>query len=222
MTVQVSTKLSSEIAQIDEDEVFEEVVGASTKFIVSWLNKQMITRVVHNEYNIIIDDISGFTSWVEDFRIIGKTNRYAQMYFQVHTQVPWKMLIDDGKEIFKEKNLSILLKRTKAKGWNRKVGMLVGPKPEVASLKEYETELSEYSKIDLDYFELKKKTEKEGEIEAKFIVVYAIEEVAEKFDMALRKMVSERMDNLTYYSFIDGSSDQRKQALALIDYKVLR
>ena len=75
----------------------------------------MITGVVHNEYNIIIDDISGFKSWVEDFRIIGKTNRYAQMYFQVHTQVPWKMLIDDGKEIFKEKNLSILLKRTKAK-----------------------------------------------------------------------------------------------------------
>ena len=82
------------------------------------------------------------------------------MYFQVHTVVPWKMLIDEGKEIFKEQNLSILLKRTKAKGWNRKVGMLVGPKPDVAYLKEYENELADYSKISLDYFELKKRRRK--------------------------------------------------------------
>jgi len=135
------------------------------------------------------------------------------MYFQVHTVVPWKKLIDEGKEIFKKQNLSILLKRTKAKGWNQKVGMLVEPKPDVAYLKEYENELADYSKISLDYFELKKKMEKEGDVNAKCIVVYAIEEVAEKFDMALRNTVSDRMDNLTYYSFINGSADQRKQAL---------
>jgi len=82
------------------------------------------------------------------------------------------------------------LKRTKAKGWNRKIGMLVGPKTEVANLKEYEQEVEEYSKINLDYFELKKKKEKEGDIEARCIVVYAVENVAEKMDLVLRQMVS--------------------------------
>ena len=213
LTIQVSTKLSVEMAKMNEDEVFEEIVGASTKFIIAWLNKKMITGVIHNEYNIIMDDICGFRSWVEDFRIVGKSRRYAQIIFQVHSQVPWKMLIENGKEIFQEHNLSILLKRTKAKGWNRKIGILVGPRTEVAYLKEYEKELSEYSKIDIDYFELKKKMEKEGDVEAKCIVVYAVDDVAEQFDLALRNMVSERMDNLAYYSFINGSPDQRKQAL---------
>ena len=64
--------------------------------------------------------------------------------------------------------------------------MLVGPKTEVANLKEYEQEVEEYSKINLDYFELKKKKEKEGDIEARCIVVYAVENVAEKMDSVLR------------------------------------
>ena len=123
------------------------------------------------------------------------------------------MLIDQGKEIFKEQNLSMLLKRTKAKGWNRKIGILVGPRPSVAYLNEHEKELAEHSGIDLDYFELKKKKEKEGDIEAQCIVVYAVDEAAESFDLALRNMVSEKMDNLTCYSFANGSSEQRKQAL---------
>ena len=91
--------------------------------------------------------------------------------------------------------------------------MLVGPKTEVANLKEYEQEVEEYSKINLDYFELKKKKEKEGDIEARCIVVYAVENVAEKMDLALRQMVSNWLDNLSYYSFINRSSEQRKQAL---------
>ena len=93
--------------------------------------------------------------------------------------------------------------------------MLVGPKTEVAYLKEYEKELVEYSNVDLRFFELKKKIKKEGEIEARCIVVYAIEEKAEQLDMPLRQLVTNRMDILSYYSFINGSSDQRKQALVL-------
>ena len=59
----------------------------------------------------------------------------------MYSVVLWKILIDNGKEIFKEESLSILLKRTKAKGWNRKIRILLGPKPDVASLKEYKEEL---------------------------------------------------------------------------------
>ena len=73
---------------MNEDNVFEEVVGASAQFIVSWLKKQIIYEVVHNELNIVINDICAFQHWVEDFRIIRKTKRHAQMYFQVHTTVP--------------------------------------------------------------------------------------------------------------------------------------
>ena len=199
---------------MNEDKVFEEVVRASAQFIVSWLKKQIIYEVVHNELNIVINDICAFQHWVEDFRIIGKTKWHAQMHFQAHTAVPSRILIDNGKEIFEEQNLSILLKRTKAKGWNRKIGTLVGPKPEVVFLKEYKNELAKCDKIDLDYFELKKKTEKERDVEAKCVVVHAVEQVAEKFDMALRNVVIERMDNLTHYSFTSGSADQRKKAIA--------
>jgi len=91
--------------------------------------------------------------------------------------------------------------------------ILVGPKTDVASLKEYEEELKEYCHTDLSFFELKKKMEKEGDIEARCIVVYAIKEKAEELDLKLRNLVSDRMDTLTYYSFINGSSEQRKKAL---------
>ena len=46
-------------------------------------------------------------------------NQYAQLYFQVNSNIPWKTLIKHGKETFKKENLSILLKRT-VKEWNRK------------------------------------------------------------------------------------------------------
>jgi len=111
--------------------------------------------------------------------------------------------------------LNVLLKRTQAIGWNRKIGMLAGPKTEVAYLKEYEKELQEYSSIEISYFELKKKVEKEGDIEARCIVVYAIEEKAEELDLKLRNLVTDRMDTLTYYLFINRSSEQRKKALLL-------
>ena len=74
--------------------------------------------------------------------------------------------------------MSILLKHTKAKGWNRKIGILLGPKPDVALLKEYEKELEDYCKTGLKYFELKRKTEKEGDTESKCIVVYIVDNKA--------------------------------------------
>ena len=135
------------------------------------------------------------------------------MYFQVHTIVQWKTLIESGKDIFKENSLSLLLKYIKANGWNKKIGMLVGPKPEVASFKEYKQEMKEYSDMDLRFFELKRKTEKEGDIEAKSIVMYVVEEKVEELDMKLYQLISNRFDTLSYYSFINGSSEQRKQAL---------
>jgi len=93
--------------------------------------------------------------------------------------------------------------------------MLAGLKTEVASLKEYEKELQEYSGIGISYFEIKKKVEKEGDVEARSIVVYAIEEKAEEMDLKLRKLVNDRTDTLTYFSFINGSPEQRKKALIL-------
>ena len=149
------------------------------------MKKQLITGVVHNTTNKIIDDICAFNQWVENFRVIGKIHLYAQIYFQVHAVEPWRILIDEGKEIFREHNLSILLKCTKAKGWNRKLGILLGPRAEVASLKEYKNKLVEYCEIDISYFELKKKVEKEGDTSAKYIVVYAVESKAEEMDLKL-------------------------------------
>jgi len=84
-----------------------------------------------------------------------------------------------------------------------------------ASLKEYEKELVEYYKTDLSIFELKKKIEREGNTIAKSIVVYTIESKAEEMDLKLRQLVNDKMDTLSYYSFINGSAEQRKEALVL-------
>ena len=54
------------------------------------------------------------------------------MHFKAFALVPWKSLIDKGKIIFRKHGLNALLKRTTAKGWNKKIGMLAGPKTEVA------------------------------------------------------------------------------------------
>ena len=215
LTVQVSIKLSQEESNLDNNMVFEDTAGASTKFIIPWMKKDLIKGVRHNKLKEVIDDIYDFRSWVEDFRVVGRITRYAQMYFKVFALVPWKTLIEEGKSIFRKYGLNVLLKRTQAIGWNRKIGILAGPKMEVAYLKEYEKELQEYSSIEISYFELKKKVEKEGDIDARCIVVYAIEEKAEELDLKLRNLVTDRMDTLTYYSFINGSSEQRKKALLL-------
>ena len=42
---------------------------------------------------------------------------------------------------------------------NRKISVLLGPRLEVATLKEYEEALQEHSQLDLSVFELKKKIE---------------------------------------------------------------
>jgi len=83
----------------------------------------------------------------------------------------------------------------------------------VASLKEYEKELEEYCETDLSYFELKKKVEKEGNSSASCIVVYAVESKAEEIDSKLRLLVNNKMDTLSYYSFINGSAEQRNVAI---------
>ena len=41
-----------------------------------------------SELKEVIDDICDFRSWVEDFRVVGRTTRYAQMYFKVFSLVP--------------------------------------------------------------------------------------------------------------------------------------
>ena len=69
--------------------------------------------------------------------------------------------------------------------------MLAGLKTEVAFLKECEKELKEHSRIDISYFELKRKVKKESEIEVKCIVVCAIESKAEELDAKLRRLISD-------------------------------
>ena len=51
---------------------------------------------------------------------------------------------------------------TCSKRMESKNRMLIRAKPDVVSLKEYEKELEEYSKINLKYFELKAKIKKYG------------------------------------------------------------
>lgn len=165
--------------------------------------------------NEAIDDICAFKAWVENFRVAGKTNAHAQIYFQIHSAVLWKILIENGKEIFKKEGLSVLLKRIKAKGWNRKIGILLGLRTEVASLKEYEEESQEYYQMDLSIFELKKKIEKEGRIASKCAEVHAIDAKAEKMDSKLRKLSFYKFDALSYYSCINGAKNQQKEALLL-------
>ena len=168
--------------------ICENISGVSSKFVCYQIKEKLITGVLCNTQNKVIDDICTSEAWIEDFRVIGKTNVYMQIYFQVYSIVLCKILIDNGKEIFKEESLSILLKCTKAKGWNRKIGILLGPKLDVVLLKEYEEELKEYCQIELSVFELKKKLEKEGDKEVRCVVVYTIDTKAEEIDLKLRKL----------------------------------
>ena len=69
--------------------------------------------------NELIDDSCSFAVWVEDFRVVVKIKACAQINFQADSIVPCKILIDNEKEKFRNEDLSILLKRTNAKGWNR-------------------------------------------------------------------------------------------------------
>ena len=108
-----------------------------------------------------------------------------------------------------------MLKRTKTRGWNRKVGLLLGPKVDKASLKDYKEELQESYDISLDDFELRKKTEKEGVTEALCIVIYTVESKAEQIDSKLREMAFNNFDTLRYYSYINRSAEERTSALAL-------
>jgi len=116
LTVQVSIKLNQEELDLNEDMVFEDTAGASSKFIIPWIEKKLIKGLRHNKFNAVFDDICDFRSWVEDFRVVGRTHRYAQMYFTVIAVAPWKSLIDERKSIFRENGINVLLKRTKVKG----------------------------------------------------------------------------------------------------------
>jgi len=127
LTVQVSTKLSNEESEQNDDLIMGNLINASKKFIIHQMKESLVIGVRHYTLNVTIDDICAFETWIENFQIVEKAQRYAQMYFQVYTIVQWKTLIESGKDIFKENSLSILLKRIKANGWNRKIGMLLGP-----------------------------------------------------------------------------------------------
>ena len=213
--VQVSTKLLEERSEDREEMIFEAFAASCSKFIRHWMRNGLITGLLHTEISKVFDTITEYDSWINDFRIVGKSHVYAQMYFQVHSIAPWKELIDCGKAIFRQENLSVMLKRTKTRGWNRKVGLLLGPKVDKASLKDYEEELQESYDISLDDFELRKKTEKEGVTEALCIVIYAVESKAELIDSKLREMAFNNFDTLRYYSYINGSAEERTSALAL-------
>ena len=175
----------------------------------------MITGLLSVETNKVFDNTNEYDLWINKFRIVGKKHTYTQMYFQVHSTVPWKELIDSGKGIIRQENLSVMLKRTKTKGWNCKIRLLLGPKVDKASLKAYEEELRDVHKISLNDFELRKKIEKEKETEAFCIVIYAVESKAEMIDSKLREMVFMNFDNLRYYSCINRSAEEKMDALVL-------
>ena len=83
-TVQASIKLPKDNEETDGDMLFEDIAGASSKFICHWMNKKLITGVLQNASNVIIDDVYAFNEWVENFRVIGKTHVRVQTCFQVH------------------------------------------------------------------------------------------------------------------------------------------
>ena len=214
-TVQVSHKLKVEKFNEEKEKLREWLTTSSVKFVRKWFRQGLIKGVIQNGKNKVIEDFSSYDEWIKDVRVIGKKKKYVQLYFQVQSIVPWKTLIDEGKDEFRVDDLSIILKRTAAKGWNKKIGMLTGPKATVASLKEYEIELQNAHGISLNDFELKRKIEKEGSIEALCIVVHAIESEAETIDLKLREMILNKVDIVSYFSFINGSSQERKSALLL-------
>ena len=102
-----------------------------------------------------------------------------------------------------------MLKRTKVNECNRKLGILIGPKVDVAALREYEFELHKMCNLRLDEFELKRKNEKEGHLESLCVAACAIEIAAERIDSKLRTMVINSSNSLIHYSFINGTSEKR-------------
>ena len=81
-------------------------------------------------------------------------------------------------------------------------------------MKEYEKELVEYCDRDISYFEIKRKVEKEGNTSAKCLVVCAVESIAEEINSKLCLLANNKMDALSYYSFISRTSEQRNKAIA--------
>ena len=65
----------------------ENLINASKKFIIHWMKESLVIGVHHCTLNVTINDICAFETWVENFQVVGKVQRYAQMYFQVHTMV---------------------------------------------------------------------------------------------------------------------------------------
>ena len=60
--MQLSIKLSKEESDLDNDIALEETAGASTKFIMPWMKKNLIKGVCHNELNSVFDDTYDFRS----------------------------------------------------------------------------------------------------------------------------------------------------------------
>ena len=67
----------------------------------------------------------------------------------------------------------------------------------------------------MKYFQLKEKIEKENNVEAKCMVVYAIDSKAIEIDLILRNFLLEKFNLLLYYSYIKVLSDEGKSTLVL-------
>ena len=45
---------------MEDEDIFDNTTGASGKFVCHWIRRELITRVLHNKRNKVIDDICIF------------------------------------------------------------------------------------------------------------------------------------------------------------------
>ena len=53
----------------------------------------MIQKVSYDASEKVIEDFSMFDAWAIQLRVVGKTHKHVQIYFQVLTLVSWTELI---------------------------------------------------------------------------------------------------------------------------------
>ena len=123
------------------------------------------------------------------------------MYFEVVALVSWKSLMDVAKHIFIEEEISVSLKRIK-NGWDSKLGFVIGPRVEVASMAEYEKEFAEEYGINREDFEFKKKKEYEKDLESLCMVMYVAEEKKEEINEKMKEMHEDSDNVYEFYSYL--------------------
>ena len=60
LTVQVSTKLSNEESEQNDDLIMENLINASKKFIIHWMKESLVIGICHCILNVTINDICTF------------------------------------------------------------------------------------------------------------------------------------------------------------------